>query len=340
MISASTVTTNNTDSIKLMKWEIPLDYTIHHNPLSLTPVEIKKREQMITSFIQDKDNGCDHNTQKLADLIFIQRNNIFLTGWGGTGKSYQMKLLFKLAKYIYREVLQSVVICSTTGSSALNLGIPEATTINSWSGILIEDRKYRKMVDKEYVWCENEGSNYLKNIGYKIKNTELLFIDEVSMLGGFYLKTLDIICKQVKKSSQPFGGIQIIFVGDMLQLPPVNDSYPFLYKVWKHLNLVYYVLNECHRQENQMWASLLGRVRVANVWKKEYKMFSSLDQLSIDTIKSRNFTDKNSVPNHCLWLYSRNADAKNHNQTCLDSIQNEELYTSVSIDITLVETRN
>jgi ATP-dependent DNA helicase PIF1 len=324
---------------KPMNWSIPINYNKKVEDKTLEPTECKRRQTIIDSFLADSVNGCNDDTKTLADIIFIQQKNLFLTGWGGVGKSYQMKLMYKLAKKIYTKH-HSVIICSTTGSSALNLGIPDSSTINSWSGILIENRNYRKIENGEYIWCEEEGKNYLKNIGFKVIHTEILFLDECSMLGGFMLKTLDAVCKQIKKNDLPFGGIQLFFSGDMLQLPPVGDVFPFLYKVWDHLNFVYYRLNKCYRQSNQEWADLLGKIRITNVFKKGEKTYSTLDEKSIKTLKTRSCVIKENVPTYCLWLYCKNLDANQHNTNCLNALTGEELHTNISFDSVIVESKN
>jgi len=329
----------DTENLKSMNWSIPINYTKKVEDKTLEPTELKRRQTIIEAFLNDTTNGSNDDTKELANIIFIQQKNLFLTGWGGVGKSYQMKLMYKLAKKIYTKH-HSVVICSTTGSSALNLGIPDSSTINSWSGILIENRNYRKIENGEYIWCEEEGQNYLKNIGFKVIHTEILFLDECSMLGGFMLKTLDAVCKQIKKNNLPFGGIQLFFSGDMLQLPPVGDVFPFLYKVWDHLNFVYYRLNKCYRQSNQDWADLLGKIRIAHVFKKGEKTYSTLDEKSIKTLKTRSSVVKENVPSYCLWLYCKNSDANQHNTNCLNALTDEELHKNNSIDSVIIETKN
>ena len=326
-----------TTPIPLMNWKIPIDYTIPTCIPKNTNEEQTIREDIIFNFLQD---NTDDDTKVLATEIFLNNKNMFITGWGGTGKSYQMKLMYNLATLIYSTNIQSVILCSTTGSSALNLGIPEATTINSWSGILIEDRPYRKIVNGEFECCEDEGKNYLKYINNKIKNTKILFIDEISMLGGYFMKILDSICKQVKSSPLPFGGIQLVLFGDMLQLPPVKDVLCFTYKVWCHLGLQTHRLVKCHRHDNEVWANMLGKIRVANVYKKNGNMMTTLDINNINLIKTRSTTKSEDVPSHCLWLYSKNIDASNHNKKCLDAIRDEVSHVNVSIDKITVQNKN
>ena len=325
-------------NLKPMNWSIPIDYTKKVKDKTLEPNELKSRQTIIEAFLNDSINGCNEDTKALANIIFIQQKNLFLTGNAGCGKTYQLRLIYKLAKKIYSNS-SSIAITSTTGTSVLNLGIPEGTTVHSWSKLLIEDRRYRKMVDGEYEPCFEEGNNYLKNANIKIKNTELLFIEEISLLGGYYIKILDAICKQLKKNENPFGNIQIVFIGDLCQLSPVNDVYPFLYKVWDHLNFFYYKLTKCYRQTDKEWSDILNKVRVAHVFTRGGKTLSTLDSDSIKKLQSRNFKSKYDVPDYCLFLYNKNKDVAKHNLECLNKIEGE-IHTSVSIDSILVEHKN
>lgn len=322
-------------------WLIPINYNQPTESSLLTPSngELSRRLQIITDFCEEHKTRINEDTRALFDLVFIQRKNIFLTGVAGTGKSYQLRLLYLCSKLIF-EQRNATVLCSSTGSSALNIGIADATTVHSWSGIMVEDRAQRPVVDGELNWCEDEVKNYIKSPGYRIVSTELIFIDEISMIGAFYLKTLDALCKSVKKSAKPMGGIQVVFIGDMLQLPPVKDKHPFLYKVWNHLNIVTYRLTKVYRQESTVWAELLNKIRVANVSKRGDKVFTTIDTGSLRLLQTRSVKNKEDIPMHCLWLYSKRSDANSHNHRCLNELHEHITYISIAIDSSYAETRN
>jgi len=326
-------------------WNIPIVYNPFEKnpPLEEGDYEYIRRKQIIQSFYEDKEYGCNEDTLALLHLVFLQRKNIFLTGVAGTGKSYQLKLLYMCSKQILSEKGRNAsMLCSSTGSSALNIGISEATTVHSWSGLMIEDRLERPTSEdgSEKEWCEDEIKNYCKQIGYKIVTTELLFIDEISMIGSFYLKTLDALCKYVKQSDKPMGGIQVVFIGDMLQLPPVKDKHAFYYRVWKHLDIQTYRLTKVYRQESKIWSELLNKIRVANVFRRNGKLFTTIDADSLKLLKDRVSPSRESVPTHCLWLYSKRSDANQHNHKCLNQLSSAILYTHTSKDGVVVEKRN
>ncbi len=322
-------------------WTIPIVYDSSQTitPLKENDKEYIRRKQIITEFYQNPKHGCNEDTLNLFNLVFLQRKNIFLTGVAGTGKSYQLKLLFTCSNEILKS-RNSSMLCSSTGSSALNIGIPEATTLHSWSGLMIEDRLQRPTNGNEVDWCEDEVQNYCKSIGRKIAYTELLFVDEISMIGSFYLKTMDAMCKYVKNSKQPMGGIQVVFIGDMLQLPPVKDKHAFYYQVWNHLQIHTYRLTKVYRQESKIWSDLLNKIRVANVFKRDGKLFTTMDTHGLKLLKDRCSPNRESVPTHCLWLYSRRSDANTHNHKCLSEITGAILYTHTSKDEIYVERKN
>ena len=108
------------------------------------------------------------------------------------------------------------------------------------------------------------------------RSTSVLFIDEISMLGGSYLMLLDAVGRMVRDPHKPLGGIQIVCTGDMLQLPPVNDVYPFEVDVWKSLSFQTYNLNICYRFDDMNFTEILKRARIG-----------ALNSRDIDTLKSR-----------------------------------------------------
>ena len=144
-------------------------------------------------------------TQKEAIDILKLGHITFLTGGAGTGKTY---VLNQFIKYLQAHSVPHFVTAST-GIAATHIG---GTTIHSYSGIGIKDR----ITDWDLeMMSQNEKLNK------RISSTKVLIIDEISMLHASRLDMLDKILKHMKKTSEPFGGIQIIFCGDFFQLPPV-----------------------------------------------------------------------------------------------------------------------
>lgn len=147
-------------------------------------------------------------TQKRAFERFKLGDNLLILGSAGTGKS---KLVKEFYKYINLEGKKTMYLTSTTGISAYNLG---GITINSFMGIT---------TGKESINVLLKRLRYKIGIKDRIRGTDILVIDEISMMSATLFEKLNEICKVLRKSKKPFGGIQIILTGDFLQLEMVPD---------------------------------------------------------------------------------------------------------------------
>jgi ATP-dependent DNA helicase PIF1 len=145
-----------------------------------------------------------------AFTAYTQKENIFVTGPGGTGKT-------ALIKYIQKDAVRkgyNIQVCALTGCAAVLLEC-KAKTLHSWAGIGLGKGSFDQLVTKI------SKNRFLKN-NWKV--TDILVVDEVSMMSQKLFELLDAIGKAIRKDSRPFGGIQLIFSGDFYQLPPVGDK--------------------------------------------------------------------------------------------------------------------
>src|SRR6185369_8292524 len=144
--------------------------------------------------------------QLQALTIMLEGNSVFLTGAPGAGKTYVLNEFIRRAT---REG-KNVAITASTGIAATHIG---GTTIHSWSGLGIKD----VLTD----W-DRERLQSTDRLIKRYNAADVLVIDEVSMLHGQRLNMVNEVAKLLRKSDRPFGGLQVILVGDLFQLPPIT----------------------------------------------------------------------------------------------------------------------
>ena len=249
--------------------------------------------------------------QQIVFDKYIQGENIFMTGPGGTGKSSLIKYIVEDSK----KRKKRIDVCALTGCAAVLLEC-NAKTIHSWAGIGLAKNSVTNVVNK------------VLNSNYKQKNwltAQILIIDEVSMMSLKLFEILDKIGKKCRKNEKPFGGIQVIFSGDFLQLPPVGnegdmDSYKFCFesKLWKETFPNQIELKKIFRQKDEQYSKILNQIRKGKISKNSCRILESYVGRKIqegEIIKP-------------TILFPRKKQAEDLNKVSLNAI-NEEIHSFI-----------
>src|SRR3989344_1103967 len=255
-------------------------------------------------------------TQEQALNILKTGANIFLTGEPGAGKTH---IVNTYVNYLRTSDVEPAITAST-GIAATHIG---GMTIHSWSGIGIKTKLDKYDLDKI------ASSEYISK---RVNRTRVLIIDEISMLSENMLNMVDMVCREIKQSSEPFGGIQIILVGDFFQLPPivkrdfaeekqnslienpqVRPVGTFAYDAgaWNRARLVVCYLTEQHRQDDKDFLSVLSGIRANNV-EREHMNHINARQIGVDD-----------MPENITKLFSHNMDVDRVNNTELAKLEEE-----------------
>ena len=207
------------------------------------------------------DTGSLNEEQTRAFNSVMSGKSIFITGPGGTGKSFLLQSIYKNYK---RVTGRTLAVTAMTGCAALLLG-PWAKTLHSWAGIGLG----RTPVDAVVKYIE---SDYRKKKRWI--STGCLVIDEVSMLTPALLEYLDEVGRRVRKSPRPFGGIQVVFVGDFYQLPPVmkegKSMFAFESPLWDTVVEENICLTKIIRQKDPVFQVILNEARTGTLSPESY----------------------------------------------------------------------
>lgn len=232
-------------------------------------------------------------TQERALQILKTGANVFLTGEPGAGKTY---VINQYINWLEAAGLH-VAVTASTGIAATHIG---GMTIHSWSGVGIKD--YLTPQDLDAIASKEK-------VVKRVQATQVLIIDEISMLDGKILNSVDKILRTIRNSQEPFGGIQVVCIGDFFQLPPVTRqgdvmTYAFMSEAWLALKPLICYLSEQHRQEDEMFLGLLSSIRKNEIEEDHYTLLNEQKEIAYEDIEPTR-------------LYTHNAD--------VDAVNNEKL---------------
>jgi len=220
---------------------------------------------------------------------FINNTNrhVFLTGKAGTGKT-------TFLRSIVRQTHKNAIVAAPTGIAAINAG---GVTLHSlfqlpFGSFIPEDKlpasdNIRAQLNTPVSLLRNLQMHKSKRI--MLREMELLIIDEVSMLRADLLDAIDVTLRKIRRNrSQPFGGVQILFIGDLFQLPPVvkqeeweylrpyySDIYFFEAKALQDRQPLYIELEKIYRQTDDRFIALLNHFRDNNITMADLDLLNS-----------------------------------------------------------------
>jgi PIF1-like helicase/Helix-turn-helix domain/HRDC domain/Helicase len=263
---------------------------------------------------------------ELFDLAFRfvteTQESIFLTGKAGTGKT-------TFLKYLQNHCAKNIVVAAPTGVAAINAG---GVTLHSLFQLPFHP----------YIPTENNRFELLKNIRYQkqrislLRKMELLVIDEVSMVRADVMDAIDVILKSVRHNHQvPFGGVQLLLIGDLYQLPPVakNDEWNLLKDYYnstfffdslaiKEQQPLLIELTKIYRQKEDSFVQLLNKVR-NNIMERDD--FEVLNQRYIQNFRP-------AQDEKYITLTSHNNQADQINQSKLQALVNPSFTYTAKVE--------
>jgi len=236
-------------------------------------------------------------TQETALDILKSGASVFLTGEPGSGKTHTVN---RYVAYLREHGIEPALTAST-GIAATHIG---GMTIHSWSGIGIANVLSARDLDRI-------SSN--EKVYRRLAKARVLIIDEVSMLDSRLLTAVDAVCKAVRRTAAPFGGLQTVLVGDFFQLPPVSREnaaqFAFRSPAWSDLAPAVCYLTEQHRQDDAGFLSVLSAIRT-----------DSFGDDHSDVLKAR-ISSHSDAPKDIVKLFAHNADVDRLNDNALALIK-------------------
>ena len=236
--------------------------------------------------------------------------NCFLTGAGGTGKTYTLRRLVE-SRRLHMD------LTAPTGIAAINVG---GRTIHRFTGMMLGPDKTK--TDKEF-YDDLLGHPYKpqKRAYGRIANCECLVIDEVSMLPGRQLDFVNFLFKHIRGNDRPFGGCQVITTGDFLQLPPVrknNEPYDWAFnsKAWAEGNFKTFLLEKIRRQADADFIRALCEMRVGRISRTSAELLASRVVSNPDPKITRLFTH-NAMVDKWNHIMLEDISAKEHTFTAV-----------------------
>lgn len=249
--------------------------------------------------------------QLAFDFVQYTGNNIFLTGRAGTGKTTFLHDLKERSP-------KRMIVVAPTGVAAINAG---GVTIHSFFQLPFGPRVpgYSENEDMKSFRFSSQKRNIIKSL-------DLLVIDEISMVRADLLDSIDERLRRFRRNDRPFGGVQMLMIGDMQQLPPVvkDDEWALLRRHYKtpfffssqalqKSNYITITLQHVYRQRDRHFIELLNKIRD-----------KQLDREAIDLLNKRHKPNFDPGDENYIILTTHNAKAKAINEKKLNVLKGKK----------------
>lgn len=261
----------------------------------------------------------------IFQLVENTQRSIFLTGKAGTGKTTFLN------DFVSKTRKKHIVV-APTGIAAINAG---GVTVHSMFGLPLKTfLPTTDSVDRQYAINIQQLIPHFKYRKDKLKilrELELVIIDEVSMLRADVLDMIDFSLRTVRRNQEPFGGVQMLFIGDLFQLPPVvrNEhllssfySSPFFFdsKVLKTLPVITLELMKVYRQKDEKFVKMLNAIRDGD-----------REKIDFDQLNKRYQPDFEAKEEQYVYLTSHNRMAENINRKKLNQIKSDSYFYKAQV---------
>ncbi|MBQ4475368.1 MAG: helix-turn-helix domain-containing protein [Bacteroidales bacterium] len=269
----------------------------------------------------DNMEAIDKNIKLAHDLVKFTSKSVFLTGKAGTGKTTFLRNLPNITR-------KRMAVVAPTGVAALNAG---GVTIHSFFQLPFTPY-IPEGADVSFVIKDEDGNavrEQFRMSGNKIKllrSLDLLVIDEISMVRSDLLDAVDSVLRHYRRSSLPFGGVQLLMIGDLYQLTPVvkeeewriisrfyRSPYFFDSNALKKVDYVTVELTHIFRQQDDVFISILNQIRT-----------NTLTSESLAVLNSRVSTNTDNDDEQKNRLTTHNNDANGINTSKLDALEGQK----------------
>lgn len=263
--------------------------------------------------------------ESLFDVVEHTNRSIFLTGKAGTGKTTFLNDFVKKTR-------KKHIVVAPTGIAAINAG---GVTIHSMFGLPL--RTFLPTIDRVNAQLANNISDLVQHFKFRkdklklLREIEIIIIDEVSMLRADVLDMMDFALRHARRNQQKFGGVQMLFIGDLYQLPPVvrdenllSQYYasPFFFEshALKEIPLITVELTTVYRQKDKHFLDILNAIRHGNI-----------NEINFDELNKRYLPNFEPGELSYVYLCSHNRMANDINQQKLHELTGKSYYFTSTI---------